>query len=248
MPKTYRQPEIGLEYEFVPGRAPVVVFLPGFASDMNGTKALLLRDACAAAGQAFLRLDYAGHGASGGRFEDGCIGDWAADAAHVIGTAAGEEKLLLVGSSMGGWISLLLALRFRARMEGLLLIAPAPDFTETILPRLTPAQREALERDGFLLPPSQYGPPAPMTRRLLEEGGKHLLLGGAINIHCPVRVLHGMQDPDVPWERSLKLAECLASDDVRLIFVKDAGHRLSRDTDLRLLRQTLTALLGEDGA
>ncbi len=248
MPKTYREPEIGLEYAFLPGRAPVVVFLPGFASDMNGTKALLLRDACAASGQAMLRLDYAGHGASGGRFEDGCIGDWAADAGHVIAAATGDAKLLLVGSSMGGWIALLLALGLGARVAGMLLIAPAPDFTATILARLAPPQREMLARDGFLLPPSDYGPPVPITRRLLEDGGKHLLLAGAINIHCPVRVLHGMQDPDVPWQNSLKLADCLASDDVRLIFIKDGDHRLSRDADLLLLRQSLATLLGEDGA
>ncbi len=248
MPKTYREPGIGLEYEFLPGRTPVVVFLPGFASDMNGTKALCLREACAAAGQAMLRLDYAGHGSSGGRFENGTIGDWAADAAHVIAAPTGDAKLLLVGSSMGGWIALLLALRFGARVAGMVLIAPAPDFTETIRPRLTPAQREALDRDGFLLPPSQYGAPVPITRRLLEDGGKHLLLAGAINIHCPVRVLHGMQDPDVPWQNSLKLADCLASDDVRLIFIKDGDHRLSRDADLLLLRQSLSTLLGEDGA
>jgi len=244
-----RDDGVSLAFSFLPGAGPVVVFLPGFASDMGGTKALMLRDACAARGQAMLRLDYAGHGASQGKFEDGTIGEWFEDAALVIARVAGDLPLLLVGSSMGGWILLLLALRLGARVAGAILIAPAPDFTQALVEeRLTAAQRAVLDRDGFLLPPSEYGPPVPITKKLIEEGRRHLLLGSKIAITCPVRVLHGMRDPDVPWQQSLKLAECLESDDVRLIFLKDGDHRLSREADLLLLRETLFALLGQNGA
>jgi pimeloyl-ACP methyl ester carboxylesterase len=244
-----REDGVSLAFLFLPGAGPIVVFLPGFASDMGGTKALMLRDACAARGQAMLRLDYSGHGASGGDFRDGTIGEWLEDAALVIAHAAGDAPLILVGSSMGGWIALLLALRLGARVAGMVLIAPAPDFTQALVEeRLTAAQRAVLEEKGFLLPPSEYGPPVPITKKLIDEGRNHLLLGGPIGITCPVRVLHGMKDPDVPWETSLKLSKCLASDDVRLIFLKDGDHRQSREADLLLLRQTLLALLGEDGA
>jgi len=248
MAETYRRENVALAYEFHPGRAPVVVFLPGFKSDMNGTKAIFLRDACAAAGQAMLRLDYAGHGQSGGNFLDGCIGDWAVDAAHIIDTACGSENLLLVGSSMGGWIAQLLTLQFGARVAGLVLIAPAQDFTElSILPRLSAMQRELLERQGVIYQDSDYGEPTPITLKLLEDGANHLLMSSPIAITSPVRVLHGMRDEAVPWQHSLRLAECLESEDVRLTFVKDGDHRLSRPRDLALLRQTLFALLGEDG-
>jgi pimeloyl-ACP methyl ester carboxylesterase len=247
--KIRRKDGVLLAYSMLPGAAPVVVFLPGFASDMGGTKALMLHEACAERGQATLRLDYSGHGASGGKFEDGTIGDWFEDAALVIAHAAGELPLLLVGSSMGGWILLLLAKRLGPRVAGAILIAPAPDFTQTLVEeRLTAAQKAVLDRDGFLLPPSQYGPPVPITKKLIEEGRNHLLLGGPIAISCPVRILHGMRDPDVPWQQSLKLAECLTSEDVRLIFLKDGDHRLSRDADLLLLRETLFFFLGQNGA
>jgi len=250
MPTTLsRKDGVTLTYDLLPGKSPIIVFLPGFASDMAGTKALFLHEACAARGQAMLRLDYSGHGASGGKFEDGTIGEWTADAAAVIAHAAPDAPLLLVGSSMGGWIALLLAQKLGPRVAAMLLIAPAPDFTQALIePSLTPEQRATLDRDGFLLPPSEYGPPLPITKKLIEEGRNHLLLGGPIPITCPVRILHGMRDNDVPWQHSLKLANCLASEDVRLIFTKDGGHRLSSDTDLLLLSQTLFTLLGENGA
>ncbi len=247
MATTTRQ-GIELAYEMLPGAAPVVVFLPGFASDMTGTKAMLLRDACAARGQAMLRLDYSGHGASGGKFIDGCIGDWVEDAAQVVANALGEEPLLLVGSSMGGWIALLLALRFGARVRAMLLVAPAPDFTELLIrPRLPVAVLQRLETEGVIYRPSAYGEPMPLTWKLLQDGARHLLLNGPIGVTCPVRVLHGMKDADVPWQTSLDLAACLASEDVRLTFLKDGDHRLSRPRDLKLLEQTLFALLGENG-
>jgi pimeloyl-ACP methyl ester carboxylesterase len=244
-----REDGVELCYEWLAGHSPAVVFLSGFASDMTGTKATTLREACARRGQAFLRLDYSGHGASGGDFLDGSIGMWTADAAAIIAAVTGDAPLLLVGSSMGGWIALLLALALPARIAAMLLIAPAPDFcSDLIEPNLSAAQRDALARDGFFHPPSEYGPPAPITQKLLDDGRNHVLLTGPVAIDVPVRVLHGMNDPDVPWRRTLRLAECLQSQDVRLIFVKDGDHRLSRDEDLRLLTETFATLLGENAA
>jgi len=236
MNTVYRVPDVGLAFEFTEGAGPVVVFCSGYGSDMGGTKAMRLWEFCRGRGQAMLRFDYAGHGASGGKFEDGCIGDWAADAAFIVAAVAPGRELVLVGSSMGGWIALLLARALGALVRGMVLIAPAPDFTEDILQRrLSAAQLEALRRDGVIYPPSEYGDLMPLTLKLLEDGAQHLLLNGVIGITCPIRVLHGMRDPDVPWEQSLKLAERLASEDVRLIFVKAGDHRLSREQDLLLL-------------
>jgi len=238
-----------LAYQWQDGHSPVVVFLPGFASDMSGTKATLLHQACQAAGQAYLRLDYSGHGQSGGDFLDGTIGTWTEDAALIIAEVTAQKPLLLIGSSMGGWIALLLAQRFATRLTALLLIAPAPDFSADLIePNLQPAQREALAKTGFFHPPSAYGPPAPITQKLLDDSRHHLLLRAPIPITVPVRILHGMNDPDVPWQRSLILAERLESENVRLIFVKDGDHRLSRDQDLQLLTQTLATLLAEDSS
>ncbi len=177
MPNTTRVPGVALAYEFLEGRGPVVVFCAGFGSDMAGTKAMRLAQACAARGQAMLRFDYSGHGQSGGRFVDGCIGDWAADAAHIVDVVTQGRDLLLVGSSMGGWISLLLARALGTRVNGLLLIAPAPDFTELLMkPALSDEQKEILQREGVIYPPSEYGDPLPITRKLLEDGAQHLLL------------------------------------------------------------------------
>jgi pimeloyl-ACP methyl ester carboxylesterase len=244
--KTYRVPDVALEYDVLEGAGPVVVFCPGFASDMGGTKAMRLRAQCQARGQAMLRFDYSGHGASGGNFTDGCIGDWAADAAHVIAAAIPGRQMVLVGSSMGGWIALLLARTLSAQVAALLLIAPAPDFTELLMkPALSPAQVAALQSDGVIHQPSEYGAPTPITAKLLADGADHLLLGAPIPMLCPVHILHGMQDPDVPWELSLRLTKQLQTPDVRLIYVKDGDHRLSRETDLVLLEQTLGAMLEE---
>jgi pimeloyl-ACP methyl ester carboxylesterase len=231
------------------GRGPGVVFLGGFNSDMTGTKAEDLSAFCAGRGQAYLRFDYSGHGASGGRFVDGTIGRWAADAATVL-DALTEGPQVLVGSSMGGWIALLLALRRPERVAGLIGIAAAPDFTARITESLAPEAREAIAREGVWHRPSAYGDPYPITRALLEEGAEHLLLPKApIPVAAPVRLLHGQQDPDVPWELSLKVAAALVGPDVQVLLVKDGDHRLSRPQDLALLRRTLAPLLlGEDGA
>jgi pimeloyl-ACP methyl ester carboxylesterase len=230
------------------GRGPGVVFLGGFNSDMTGTKAEDLSAYCAAEGRAFLRFDYSGHGASGGRFEDGTIGRWAEDAASALDRLT-EGPQVLVGSSMGGWIALLLALRRPERVAALVGVAAAPDFTARIVEAMPADAREAIAREGVWRRPSAYGDPYPITRALLEDGERHMLLrnGRPLPISAPVRLLHGQRDPDVPWELSLRVAEAVAGGDVRVVLVKDGDHRLSRPADLALLRRTLAALLAEDG-
>ncbi len=231
------------------GRGPGVVFLGGFNSDMAGAKAEELSAFCGAQGRAFLRFDYSGHGASGGRFEDGTIGRWAEDAAVALDRLT-EGPQVLVGSSMGGWIALLLALRRPGRVAALVGIAAAPDFTARMREELPAEAREAIAREGVWLRPSEYGAPYPITRALLEDGERHLLLrrgGGPIPLSVPVRLLHGQRDPDVPWELSLRVAAAVAAEDVQVALVKDGDHRLSRPQDLALLRRTLSALFAEDG-
>lgn len=232
-----------LAWARIPGAGPGVVFLGGFRSDMTGSKALALRDACAARGRAFLRFDYSGHGASAGRFEEGTIGAWAQDALTVF-DALTDGPQVLVGSSMGGWISLLLARARPERIAGCIGIAPAPDFTETLMwPSFTGAQRDELKTRGVIHLPSQYGDPVPITRALIEDGARHSVLGSPIPLACPVRILQGMRDPDVPWRHALRLVDALAGEDVRLHLIKDGDHRLSRPEDLALLVETLDSLL-----
>jgi pimeloyl-ACP methyl ester carboxylesterase len=232
------------------GRGPTLVFLPGYRSDMAGTKAEMLDAWAAANGRALLRLDYSGHGLSGGAFTDGSIGQWLADALAVI-DACSRGKLLLVGSSMGGWIALLVALARPERVAGLVGIAAAPDFTEDLMwAAMAPPEQAALRAQGVLEVPSEYGEPLPITWRLIEEGRQHLLLRGPIPISVPVRLVQGQRDADVPWETALRLASRLTGEDVRTILVKDGDHRLSRPADLALLIETvagLATLLGEDG-
>jgi pimeloyl-ACP methyl ester carboxylesterase len=235
-----------LAYARLPGAGPAVVFLGGFRSDMQGSKALALRDWCAARGREFLRFDYAGHGASDGDFEAGSIGAWAADAALVLERLVRAPGAVLVGSSMGGWIALLLALRQPARVRGLLGIAAAPDFTEALMwPAFSEAQRAELMARGVLHLPSQYGPPTPITRTLIEDGRRQLVMAGGapVPLAVPVRLLQGMADPDVPWRHALRLMEALAGTDAQLTLVKDGDHRLSRPQDLALLTRVLEALL-----
>jgi pimeloyl-ACP methyl ester carboxylesterase len=239
---------IELAWAKLAGSGPTVVFLPGYRSDMGGDKATALAAHCAATGRALLRLDYSGHGASGGRFEDGTIGRWAEDAMAVI-AAQTEGPLVLVGSSMGGWIALLASRVLGPRLAGLIGIAAAPDFTETLMwEAMTFAERTQLMESGVLTVPSQYGDPYPITRALIEDGRKHLLLNQPIHLDCKVRLLQGQRDPDVPWETALRIAEQVTSEDVRVVLIKDGDHRLSRPADLTLLCATLREILGEDGA
>ncbi len=230
---------IELAYQLHAGMDPVLVFLPGFGSDMAGTKALFLRDHCEARGQAMLRFDYSGHGVSGGEFTEGCIGRWAGDAAAVIEAAVPKRRLMLVGSSMGGWIAAILARDLAAQTDGFVGIAVAPDFTEDLIrPALDAALMQALARDGIIMIPNAYGPPTPITRRLLEDGAQQLVLRAPLAIEAPVRLIHGMRDAEVPFQTSLRLAERITGADVRITLVKDGEHRLSRAADLALLAQT----------
>ncbi len=227
-------------YHALAGRPPGVVFLSGFVSDMTGTKATALEDHCRNVGRAFVRFDYLGHGASSGRFTDGTIGRWADDAIAVL-DAATEGPQVLVGSSMGGWLMLLAALARPARVCGLVGVAAAPDFTEDLVwAGLDATQRETLMRDGLVhLAPDDGEEPTPITRDLSEEARGHLLLRAPIPLTCPVRLIHGLADSDVPWRVSLDAAARLESDDVVVTLVKDGDHRLSDPDDLERLCMTL---------
>jgi pimeloyl-ACP methyl ester carboxylesterase len=236
-------PDRRLAYHRVEGKAPAVLFCGGFTSDMTGTKALALEGWCRAQGRAYVRFDYSGHGRSDGRFEDGTIGAWAEDALAVVDRVAPPGPLVVVGSSMGGWIMLLVALARPERVRALLGIAAAPDFTEDLLlPYASEAQRRDLEHQGFWLQPSAYGPPYPVTAALIEDGRRHLLLRAPIAIRCPVHLLHGQRDPDVPWQTALHLAERLQSEDVTIELVKAGDHRLSTEADLARITAALARL------
>lgn len=232
---------VQLAWRRIAGRGTGVVFLGGFNSDMTGSKAEFLAGWCEARGTPFLRFDYSGHGASGGRFVDGTIGRWAEDAACVIDALAPGPQVL-VGSSMGGWIALLLARRRAPR--ALVGIAPAPDFTEDLMwAEFSSEVRATIERDGVWHRPSEYGAPYPITRALIEDGRRHLLLRAPLPVEVPLRILQGQRDPDVPWQHALRIAETVTGTDVRIHLVKDGDHRLSRPEDLALLGETLAPLL-----
>ena len=233
-----------IAYHFTPGKSPGVVFLTGFMSDMDGAKALAVEAWAGARGRAIVRFDYTGHGASSGEFADGTIGRWAADAVLVLDRVA-EGPQVLVGSSMGGWIMLLAAMARPKRVAGLLGSAAAPDFTRDLLTSmLTADQRRTIEKDGLVMVSNDYGEaPYPISMTLIEEARNHMLLGSEIPIDCPVRLIHGLKDSDVPWETSQRLSESLGSNDVEVILVKDGDHRLSEDRDLARLTAVLESLI-----
>jgi pimeloyl-ACP methyl ester carboxylesterase len=230
--------------------APGIFWLGGFKSDMKGTKAEVLSDWARQNGRGCVRFDYSGHGESGGDFRAGTIGRWLEDSLAVFDAFCLGSQVV-VGSSMGGWIALLLVRELRRRkaagdeaagnsakasIAGLVLIAPAVDFTEVLMWQRFPAKvKREIEQTGVWLRPSDYGEPYPITRGLIEEGRHHLLLGGMIETGCPVRILQGVQDPDVPWNHAVELTSRLAQDDVVLTLVKDGDHRLSRPEDLERL-------------
>jgi len=225
------------------GASPGVVFLGGFMSDMSGTKAVTLDAFCAARGQAYLRFDYFAHGASSGEFAEATVGRWAEDAIAVLDELT-EGPQILVGSSIGGWIMLLAALARPERVAALVGIASAADATTLMWEGLTAEQRQAIRRDGAIRTPSAYSAAGYLlTRKLIEDGERRLLLQSDIPLRCPVRLLHGMKDPDVPWRQSLALAQKLASSDVQITLLKDGDHRLSTASDLALLQRTIAALL-----
>jgi pimeloyl-ACP methyl ester carboxylesterase len=235
-----------LAYSHLPGSEPGVLFLAGFNSNMQGVKALALEAWCRAAGRQYTRFDYFGHGESSGRLEQGSIGRWRDDAIAVLDQVTSGPQLL-VGSSMGGWIMLLLALARPERLRGLVGLAAAPDFTERLEASLSAEQISQLSTCGFTDLANCYddGEPYRIGRLLLEEGRTHLLLGADIPIDAPVRLIHGQRDEDVPWQLALALAERLHSSDVEVQLVKQGDHRLSTDSDLRRLHGTVEGLLGQ---
>jgi pimeloyl-ACP methyl ester carboxylesterase len=213
---------------------------------MASTKAQALAEWAQAHGRAYIRFDYSGHGLSDGQFADGTIGQWMADAKAIV-EALCDEGPILVGSSMGGWIALLITRALQGTAlapQGLVLIAPAVDFTEELMWAQMPDEvRTQIVRDGAWKRDSIYGDPLPITRALIEDGRKHLLFKGPIATHCPVHILQGMEDPDVPWKHAMRLVEHLPGDDVTTTLIRDGDHRLSRPQDIAKLLQAVGAIV-----
>ncbi len=234
-----------IAYHCSEGAAPGVVFLGGLRSDMTGTKATAPEAACTAAGRAFVRFDYFGHGRSTGAFTDGTIGRWRDDALAVLDELT-VGRQVLVGSSMGGWIMLLAALARPQRIHALVGVAAAPDFTEDLMwDRYDDATRRVLATDGVYREASPYDDePTPVTMQLIDDGRKNLLLRGPIPITCPVRLLHGKADAEVPWATSIRLAEALQSPDVTISLAKGGDHRLSEPGDLARLMAAVEEVCG----
>ncbi|MFZ4070172.1 MAG: alpha/beta hydrolase [Caulobacterales bacterium] len=232
-----------LAYEHISGQGPLIVWLCGFRSDMGGTKAEHLAQAARRRGAHFLRFDYRGCGRSEGEFIQAGIGPWLADTLDMIDSAS-RGPVVLVGSSMGGWLALLAARARSERVKAMTLIAPAPDFTARLMwPDLPEEARNAIDQQGVWLQPSAYGEgPYPISKFLIQDGENHLLLHAPIAFGGPVRILHGLADPDVPWGLTLELAERLTSEDVEITFVKNGDHRLSSRPNLKLLEDTVFAM------
>ncbi len=231
--------------------APTLVWLGGYRSDMSGTKALEMDAQAAEQGAAALRLDYSGHGQSGGDFNDGTISRWLEESIAVIDHVA-PGRVILVGSSMGGWIALRMVQELVKRgkgpkIDGLVLIAPAPDFTHDLIePALSDKERQSLAERGYFEEMSEYSPePNIFTRALMEDGRDNRVLTGIIETGCPVYILQGMKDADVPYSHALKLVEFLPADDVVLTLIRDGDHRLSRPQDLQKMRAVLATLINE---
>jgi hypothetical protein len=229
-----------LAWRKVEGAGPTVVWLGGFHSDMTGTKAEALAEMALKQGRSFLRFDYLGHGQSSGDFRDGTISRWREDCLAAIDQLT-EGPLVLVGSSMGGWLACLVAKARPDRIKAMVLVAPAADFTEALMePELSPEARAAIASNGEWMRPSLYdGDGYPITRRLLEDGRRWSILEGPVEIGVPVRILQGEQDPDVPWGHALKLAQALTTQDVVFSLIKDGDHRLSRPEDIARLIQAV---------
>ncbi|MGY6695150.1 MAG: alpha/beta hydrolase [Roseinatronobacter sp.] len=228
-----------LAYHKTSGEGPGIVFLGGFMSDMNGTKAVYLEDWARRNGRSFLRFDYSGHGESSGRFENGCIGDWAEDAYAAV-TALTEGPQILVGSSMGGWIALLLARRIPDRLYGLVGIAAAPDFTEdSMWPSLSDTQQHEIMEHGQTLLPNPYDAPYVLTRHLFEDGRDHLVLRSPLILPCPVRLLQGTADEAVETSVPLRLLDHADCHDMRLTLVKDVDHRFSSPDCLAMITDAI---------
>lgn len=223
---------------------PLVMFLGGYRSDMQGTKAEYLERQCEVRGQAYVRFDYSGHGQSQGDFDDGTIGSWLADATDILDHIA-QGPVVLVGSSMGGWIALLLAQKRAAMMHGLIGIAAAPDFTEDIYRRLNGAQRQELEENGVAYVPNDYSDePYAYTKAFYEEAKAHLLLGETRSVNYPMRLIQGGQDKDVPWQTATKIQDAYEGSELDVVIIEDGDHRLSRPEDLDIIDKEVTSVSG----
>lgn len=231
-----------LAYQYSEGSTPLIVFCPGFKSDMEGSKALFLEEECKNKGWAYLRFDYSGHGKSGGKFEEGVISRWTEDAYEAINQVSSGD-IILVGSSMGGWVSLLLSKKLKSRLKGFVGIGAAPDFTEKgMWQKWDENMQMKLLKEGRVALPSNYGEPYIITRELVEDGRTNQVLGAPIKMDIPVRLLQGLKDSSVPKEWPEKIAKYLTSNDVEITFVKDGDHSLSTPSDLSLIMQTLLRL------
>ncbi|MEM8771669.1 MAG: alpha/beta hydrolase [Pseudomonadota bacterium] len=226
------------------GAEPGLVWLGGFRSDMLGTKAECLDAWAIDRGRAFLRFDYSGHGESDGLFEDGAISEWAEDAAHVLNTLT-QGRQILIGSSMGAWIAALLAKAHPDRIAGIVFIAPAPDFTEKLMwPAFSDEERRTIMESGKLLQPSEYSPePEVITRKLIEDGRRQLIMNAPLKFDFPVRILQGMQDDAVPWRHAVEFSDMIECDDLTIQLAKSGDHRLSSPDDLERLKQTLDEIV-----
>jgi pimeloyl-ACP methyl ester carboxylesterase len=230
------------------GKSPTVVFLGGFKSDMEGSKATFLEDWAKSQGQSYLRFDYSGHGQSSEDFTDGSIGDWAEDSEAVL-AALTDGPLILIGSSMGGWISLLLARRMPERIVGLLTIAAAPDFTQdSMWPSFSAKQLDELMTKGVTLLPSEYGDPYPITQKLIEDGKNHLVLQSPLSVNFPVRMLQGSLDTRVAQETALKLFDHLEATNLQMNFIKGGDHSLSTSGCLEIIKSVLQDLINAANA
>ena len=238
-----RENGTSIAYNKSEGDPPGLIFMSGFMSDMNGSKALALEQHCQERGLAFLRFDYMGHGNSSGNFADGTIGLWAQNALTAFDELT-EGPQIIIGSSMGGWMMILTAVSRPERVAGLVGIAAAPDFTEDLLPKqLTEIQLSKIQEDGFVVIPSEYEIPYTITKKLLDDGTQHLVLRNEIPLDCPVRLLHGLEDTSVPWETALKIQIMVRSKDVEVTLIKNGDHRLSREEDLEKLKKTVMEIV-----
>jgi len=222
---------------------PTVVFLGGFRSDMEGTKAIFLEEECKKAGLGYLRFDYRGHGVSEGKFEEACIGEWLQDVLDIL-DACTSGKVILVGSSMGGWLSLLTAVQMPKRVQAMIGLATAPDFTIWMERDMTDAQTADMMENGFVAIPNEYSDePYMITRKLIEDGRNHCLLTGPIDLDMPVRLIQGKKDADVPWQVAEQIKDAIKGKDVQTIYIDEADHRLSKPEELEILKRTLFSLL-----
>lgn len=221
---------------------PTVMFLGGFRSDMEGTKAIYLEEQCKRRKQKYVRFDYRGHGKSEGIFEESCISEWAQDAIDILDQCT-SGPVILVGSSMGGWISLLAAIEKPDRVKAIVGLAAAPDFTQWMEAGMDESQKNSLEKEGFFALPNDYDEPYIITKKLLEDGRQRSLLQGEIKIDIPVRLIQGMKDTDVEWQTAHRIKNAITGDDVEVILLENADHRLSDPDQLSVLNEILGSLL-----